>query len=77
MVRDRGSGEVKGEVQSRHHLDEIDRENLKMGLRKALRIFIAAGAVKVGTYRSDGHRIIVYEGISEKDLEEFLDTITL
>jgi long-chain-alcohol oxidase len=49
---------VKGEVQSRHHLDEIDKENLKMGLRKALRIFIAAGAVKVGTYRSDGRRIL-------------------
>ncbi|KAJ7004780.1 hypothetical protein NC653_009577 [Populus alba x Populus x berolinensis] len=76
MVRDRGSGEVKGEVQSRHHLDEIDKENLKMGLREALRIFIAAGAVKVGNYHSDGHRI-VYEGVSEKDLEEFLDTITL
>jgi hypothetical protein len=41
-----------------------------------LRIFIAAGAVKVGTYRSDGQRI-VYEGISEKDLKEFLDTITI
>jgi hypothetical protein len=24
-VRDRGSGEVKGEVPSRHHLDEIDK----------------------------------------------------
>ena len=67
---------MKGEVQSRHHLDEIDKENLKMGLRKALRIFIAAGAVEVGTYRSDGQRIL-YEGISEKDLKEFLDTITI
>ncbi|KAL9397877.1 hypothetical protein Peur_012130 [Populus x canadensis] len=71
-----GSREVKRDGHFRHHLDEIDKENLKIGLRKALRILIAAGAVKVGTYRSDGQRLVC-EGISEKDLEEFLDTIRI
>ncbi|KAJ6711107.1 LONG-CHAIN-ALCOHOL OXIDASE FAO4B [Salix koriyanagi] len=54
----------------------MDRENLKMGFRKALPILIAAGAVEVGTYRIDG-QIRVCEGVSRKDLEEFLDTITI
>ncbi|KAJ6879525.1 hypothetical protein NC652_032974 [Populus alba x Populus x berolinensis] len=47
-----------------------------MGLRKALPIFIAAGAMGGGTYRSGGRRIVC-EGTIEKDLEEFLDTFTI
>jgi long-chain-alcohol oxidase len=52
MVRDRGSGEEGGVCLNcshfRHHPDEIDKENLKTGSRKASRIFIAAGAMEVG-----------------------------
>ncbi|KAJ7972620.1 Long-chain-alcohol oxidase [Quillaja saponaria] len=76
LVRDQGSGEVKTEGKVKYRLNKSDKENLQAGLRQALRILIGAGATEVGTYRSDGQRINC-KGIKEKDLEEFLDTITV
>ncbi|XAR57449.1 Long-chain-alcohol oxidase [Bertholletia excelsa] len=74
MVRDQGSGEVRREGRVRHRLSALDKENMKAGLRRALEILIAAGAVEVGTHRGDGQRIKC-EGTSEKELEEFLDEV--
>ncbi|KAM5563383.1 long-chain-alcohol oxidase FAO2-like [Rosa sericea] len=74
LVRDQGSGEVRAEDRIEYRLDRSDKENIQAGLRQALRILIAAGAVEVGTYRNDGQRIVC-EGTKKEDLEEFLDSV--
>lgn len=74
MVRDKGSGEIRSEQRISYQLTPLDRENMTVGLRRALKILIAAGATEVGTYRSDGQRIEC-KGKSEEEIEEFLGSV--
>ncbi|KAM7485390.1 hypothetical protein LguiA_001399 [Lonicera macranthoides] len=74
MVRDQGSGKVTTEGRIGYRFSAADKENIRTGLREALRILIAAGAVEVGTHQSDGQRFICKRRTAE-ELEEFLDSV--
>ncbi|CAN6299106.1 unnamed protein product [Urochloa humidicola] len=79
LVRDRGAGTVDGEGRVCYTPSRDDVDELRNGLRRALRILVAAGAAEVGTHRSDGHRLWCDGGggVREDELEAFLDEVTV
>ncbi|KAK8577145.1 hypothetical protein V6N13_122138 [Hibiscus sabdariffa] len=75
IVRDQGSGTVHTGGRITYKFDASDRDNIRAGLRRSLRVLVAAGAVEVGTHRSDGQRMRC-KGVSDDELEEFLDSVS-
>ncbi|XP_055822188.1 long-chain-alcohol oxidase FAO4A-like [Solanum dulcamara] len=67
LARDMGSGEAFSPYSITYKLDQIDEENLKVGLEKTLRILAAAGAEEIGTQHGKGRSLKV----KEANLEEF------
>lgn len=56
LIRDTSSEGVRAEGRMNYSLNSIDKENIKAGLRRALRMLIAVGAVEEEARQSDGHR---------------------
>ncbi|XP_016447438.2 long-chain-alcohol oxidase FAO4A [Nicotiana tabacum] len=71
LARDKGSGEAFSPYSVTYKMDQIDEENLKLGLEKMLRILAAAGAEEIGTQHGKGRSLKVKDA-SLKEFERFV-----
>ncbi|CAN4075843.1 unnamed protein product [Withania somnifera] len=71
LARDKGSGKAVSPYSISYKLDQIDEQNLKIGLEKLLRILAAAGAEEIGTHHGTGKKLKVKES-SLDELENFV-----
>lgn len=71
LARDKSSGEIKSEGEIRYKVGRHDRESLKKGMERVLRILAAAGAEEIGTHHREGKVLRVKEASGE-ELERFV-----
>uniref|UniRef100_M1BKV3 Long-chain-alcohol oxidase n=1 Tax=Solanum tuberosum TaxID=4113 RepID=M1BKV3_SOLTU len=71
LARDKGSGEAISSNSISYKLDQIDEQNLKVGIEKLLRILAAAGAEEIGTHHVKGKTLKVKES-SVDEFESFV-----
>ncbi|KAK7386852.1 hypothetical protein VNO78_27190 [Psophocarpus tetragonolobus] len=71
LARDQGSGTIHSPSKISYELKKLDRENLKNGLEKVLRILAAAGAEEIGTHNNKGRSINVKQ-VSCHEFEKFV-----
>ncbi|KAB1208003.1 Long-chain-alcohol oxidase FAO4A [Morella rubra] len=66
LARDKGSGTVLSPSIISYRMGDVDRESLKKGLEKALRILAAAGAEEIGTHHCKGKTLNVKKASSHE-----------
>ncbi|KAL4396395.1 hypothetical protein HN51_000932 [Arachis hypogaea] len=71
LARDQGSGTVKSASNIRYQMKDVDKENLRRGMEKVLRILAGAGAEEIGTHHNKG-RVLNVKKVSYKELEKFV-----
>ncbi|KAL9177224.1 hypothetical protein ABFS82_01G045400 [Erythranthe guttata] len=71
LVRDRGSGFVASPDHVGYKMDGADRENLRKGIERVLRVLAAAGAEEIGTHHRNG-RVLKVKEAGEEELERFV-----
>ncbi|OIW09594.1 hypothetical protein TanjilG_28193 [Lupinus angustifolius] len=71
LARDQGSGIVNSPNSISYQMNDVDKENLKKGIEKVLRILAAAGAEEIGTHHNKGRRLNVKQ-VSYNEFEKFV-----
>ncbi|MED6177148.1 hypothetical protein PIB30_095207 [Stylosanthes scabra] len=71
LARDQGSGRVKSACNIRYRMKDVDKENLRRGMEKVLRILAGAGAEEIGTHHNKG-RVLNVKKASYNELDKFV-----
>ncbi|KAK7262818.1 hypothetical protein RJT34_30399 [Clitoria ternatea] len=71
LARDQGSGTVNSTTSISYQMKDVDKENLKSGIEKVLRILAAAGAEEIGTHNNKGRSLNVKK-VSFHEFEKFV-----